>query len=70
MIRATGQRLGRSSRRDVGFSGYSRTNAGAYHERMATTRSRLRVLVTIALALGLLALLACGLNLVFSGGLG
>lgn len=68
MIKLGGQL--RPKRQDAGFSGYSRSNAGVYHERMATSRSRWRVAaVIVAAVLALLALVGI-LGVVFSPGIG
>lgn len=68
MIRPGGQAPSR--RKDVGFSGYSRSNAGVYHERMATSRSRWRVVAGIAVTLALFAALVWLLGLIFAPGIG
>lgn len=56
-----------SPRERGGFGGYSRTNAGSYHERLATRRARLTsallVVVAIVVAVGLFVLFAMALRI-------
>ncbi len=44
---------------DTGFVGYSRSNAGTYHDRMVLNRSRGRVIVTVVVTLAVAMALAC-----------
>lgn len=44
---------------DTGFVGYSRSNAGTYHDRMVLNRSRGRAIVTVGVALAVVMALAC-----------
>ena len=52
-------RARRAASDDTGFVGYSRSNAGTYHERMVLHRSRGRILAVVAVALAALMTLAC-----------
>ena len=61
---------GRSRPQDTGFVEYSRTNAGSsYHDRMVTHRFHGRLIVAVAVALGLVMALVCWL-LSASGAIG
>lgn len=44
---------------DTGFVGYSRSNAGTYHDRMVLNRSGGRVIVTVVVTLAVAMALVC-----------
>lgn len=52
-------RARREASDDTGFVGYSRSNAGTYHERMVLHRSRGRLILVAAVVIAIVMVLVC-----------